>query len=94
MRRIYRYEIPIDDKDHELTLSGPIIHVAARSMDHVELWAEHDDNAPGERRTFRVVGTGHTIPPGFTHVATVFVRSNPPLVWHLMEDTDDVMRDS
>jgi hypothetical protein len=82
-RTIYRYEIPVDDRWHAVDLSGPIVHVASRSMRSVELWAVHGDK-PATRRGFRVYGTGHPIPGDATYVGTA-IPPGGQLVWHLLE---------
>lgn len=82
-RMIYRYEIPVDDRWHAVDLSGPIVHVASRSMHSVELWAVHGEQ-PATRRGFRVYGTGHPIPGDATHVGTT-IPPGGQLVWHLLE---------
>jgi len=85
LRRILRWEIPVDDQWHELEL-GPdgIAHVAARSADAVEVWAVHDPRLVKVRRRFTVVGTGHPVPDLTRHVGTALAPHG--LVWHLLED--------
>ncbi|MEU1663570.1 hypothetical protein ABZ547_08140 [Streptomyces sparsogenes] len=80
---IFRYEIPVDDRWHALDLTGPIVHVASRSMHTVEVWAINGQTAP-TRRGFRVYGTGHPIPDDATHVGTA-IPPGGQLVWHLLE---------
>lgn len=45
MRTVYRYEVPVDDRWHEITIGcdTPILHVASRHAPVVEFWAEHQD---------------------------------------------------
>lgn len=88
MRTIYRYEIPIDDRWHEVDMTGDIVHVAARELEVVEVWAFAGDHPP-VIRDLRVFGTGHPIPTGYNggavgHVGTALVR-NSGLVWHLLQ---------
>lgn len=82
-RRIYRYEVPVDDQWHSIHDCGEPLSTAARwSETTVEFWAW---NTPTEQpRLFRVFGTGHTIPEGTVHRGLVFVRDGL-LVWHLIE---------
>jgi hypothetical protein len=71
-KRVYRYEVPIDDQTHTLPISsplwdhqGPPLAVAAiRDGERwtVEFWAEHRDGARVYPRSFRVYGTGHPVP--------------------------------
>jgi hypothetical protein len=80
---IYRYEVPVDDRWHPLQLSGDIVHVGCRNMHTVEVWALHTDG-PQETRSFRVYGTGHTLPPDLRHIGTA-IAPGGQLVWHLLE---------
>ena len=84
-RCVFRYEVPVDDHWHTLMLSGRVLHVAARQLGVVELWAL-ESGGPRVGRVFRVVGTGHPWPVGFgaTYVGTALVERSP-LVWHLLE---------
>lgn len=86
MRTIYRYGIPIDDSEHKIDLSGPVVAaaVADAPWPAIEFWAEHETNAEQSPRFFIVVGTGHMIPGNAKHVFTC-PRTPDGLVWHLME---------
>ena len=81
---IFRYEVPVDDKPHTLELSGAVLHVDCRDASTVEVWALETGGPPVER-VFRVVGTGHPLPEGWTrHVGTA-IAPGGHLVWHLLE---------
>lgn len=83
---IYRYEVPVDAQWHDITLTGPIVKVAARQYTAVEFWAL-TGGEEGIRR-FRVYGTGHPFEPDIKHkyVGTGIVPGSiGNLVWHLME---------
>jgi hypothetical protein len=54
---IHRYEIPVDDRWHILGLSGPVVHVASRRPNVVEVWAIRN-GGPELMRILRVFGTG------------------------------------
>lgn len=82
--RIYRYEVPVDDRWHEFDLTGDPLAVGCRSRGVVEFWACHSEIALSTHRTFLVVGTGHTLPTGVRHWGTV-VTPGGQLVWHLVE---------
>ena len=83
-RRIYRDVIPVDDQWHELRLCGPIVHVATRHEDAVEVWHVHDPGQPVTVHAFCVVGTGHPVPPdAVDHVGSAITPSCR-FVWHLM----------
>jgi hypothetical protein len=88
-RRMYRYEVPVDDQSHLIPLSGLSdaygpLHVEAVTAHLVEFWAEQDTNALTRARAFQVFGTGHPLPDGATWVGTC-TRLNNGLVWHLYE---------
>jgi hypothetical protein len=81
---IHRYEVPVDDRWHDLPLSGSVLHVASRDPRVVEVWALHTSGTE-VTRTFRVFGTGQPLPAGpLRHVGTA-LASGGQLVWHLME---------
>lgn len=86
-RRIFRYEIPVDDKNHDVRLSDTanVLKVGARSVSAVEFWAEHNDARPEMVRTFRVFGTGQAVPDGYRHVGTPEPVYGGALVFHLYE---------
>jgi hypothetical protein len=90
-RKIYRYTVRIDDRWHDLLLSGPVLHVGRPSCAgqlptrDVELWAEYDSDDAQPRR-FRVYGTGQPIEEPCQYVGTAF-DADGALVWHLMERT-------
>lgn len=80
---IFRYEVPVDDEWHTVRLSGPIVHVATRRLDVVELWAT--TNGFGAYDVdLMVVGTGHPYPSAdVEHVGTAIVPGGA-YVWHLL----------
>lgn len=79
--RILRETIPVDDQDHVLKLSGPIVHVATRAEDAVEVWRVDDPTAPEDWLQVRVVGTGHEY--SGNHLGSAITPSGR-LVWHLI----------
>jgi hypothetical protein len=80
---VYRYEVPVDDAWHDVTLSGPVVHVASRNGDHrtVHFWALAGTGTPFTAR-LRVFGTGHPVPDEAVYRGTAICE---PLVWHLFE---------
>jgi len=81
---MFRYEVPVDDRPHVLTLTGdPVAVAASPGLQYVEFWAEHDDSAGRTDRAFRVFGTGQPLPPGARWAGTCPRVSG--LVWHLYE---------
>lgn len=85
---ILRVSVPVDDAWHTVQLRGPILHVAARRADEVDVWFF---NIPGRNlvpREFTVVGTGH--PVSGDYVGTAIVPGGA-LVWHLIERVTSVI---
>jgi len=91
VRTVYRYEVAVDDKWHEIPMYGrpsvnPVLHVAARKPDVVEFWAEYRDwEGFEETRWFRVFGTGQPFPNWPMHHRGVALAADGQLVWHLYE---------
>lgn len=84
-RSVFRQVIPVNGQWHTLFLRGPIIHVATRHEDCVEIWFIEDSDAGDEPRTLRVYGTGHAIDePSAVHVGSA-VTPSCRFVWHLFE---------
>lgn len=85
-RRIWKYEVPVDDAWHKHYLPKPakIVHVATQpggfpGYHTVTFWAEVDpDSRFTVRRSFRVYGTGQDV--SGRHIGTAF---DGPFVWHL-----------
>lgn len=84
-RHVYRSVIPVSDHWHVLELSGPIVHVATRGEDYVEVWHIDDTDGTPEQRAFRVVGTGHELAPALAHHIGTAVTPSGRFVWHLFE---------
>lgn len=85
--RIFRHEVPVDDRAHVFELHGDPLAVACRRTNTVEFWALHDDDGPGLKRWFRVAGTGQPVEPRRgrrLHWGTA-VAPGGQLVWHLVE---------
>ena len=81
---IHRYEIPVDDQVHQITIGLGLIHVAARKRDVVEVWAYAPTGNSAMTRSFLVVGTGQPCPVGTWHAGTA-ITPDGQLVWHLLE---------
>jgi len=86
--KIFRYEVPIDDQWHEIQMSGKITSVGSRRPGMVEFWAlANTDHSYDGPRSFRVYGTGHTLPddirPDQLHGSVI--AGGGLLVWHLVE---------
>ena len=79
MKTVYKYKIG----SGELQLPyGAKVLTAAMQGNEICLWAEVDDEAVPEHRTFYVYGTGHIVPEDSCYVATVF---DGAFVWHVYE---------
>lgn len=85
MRRIYKYEVPVNDEAMKVqTHAGAkVVLVGHQGMPRLAcIWLEADTDSPIEYRWFRVFGTGHQIPPTYEHVGSY---QAPPFVWHIYE---------
>lgn len=80
--RIFRFEVPVDDRWHEITGCSTPLHVGCRDPRVVEFWAWQRDDLPA--RHLRVYGTGHPIPDG-THYRGTATAPGGGLIWHLVE---------
>lgn len=84
MKTIYKYTVPVDDRQHSINLTNnPVAAAMTDDASEVEFWAERT-NAPMRTRVFQVFGTGHAIPEEAVWVATC-ARGYLGLVWHLYE---------
>lgn len=81
--QIFRYEVPVDSDWQTVRLPGPIVHVATRRPDVVEVWATtHGFGAYDV--DLMVVGTGHKyVATDVEHVGTAVVPGGA-YVWHLI----------
>ena len=85
MRTVWKWEAIVGEPNVvRMPADAQIVLVAAQDkhLGRVAFWAEVDDRAPMERRTFIVAATGQPIPAGLTHRGSAVVG---PLVWHLYE---------
>jgi len=96
--RVLRFSIPVDDTVHTVPAgTGRIVHVDCRERDVVDVWVESttestDPPGPAAPRSFFVIGTGLSYPPGAAHVGTALTPAVGPyprgeLVWHVVEVT-------
>lgn len=86
-RRIFRYEVPVDDRDHRVHLPEyvRIVKIGARRTDAVEFWGLVTGSDLSYDRVFRVLGTGQPIPNGYEYIGTPEPVAGGQLVWHLFE---------
>jgi hypothetical protein len=85
-RRMYCYQVPVDDRRHAFALTDNPLHVAALNDRIVEFWEWHDDTEPTHLRAFQVFGTGQPLPDDAIWTGTCD-RLPSGLVWHLFEVT-------
>lgn len=82
--RIFRYEVPVDDKWHEISTGSDVLHVdCVRTPYVVEFWAGAGE---GIVREYRAFGTGQPLPGGVVYEGSVVAARGAamPLVWHLV----------
>jgi hypothetical protein len=82
-RVIWKYQVLVSAGWHPLPEGSRVVAAAPTIIpDVIEMWLLQEPGAPAGGRQVAVFGTGHPIPDGAEHRATVFA---PPFVWHLME---------
>ena len=83
MRTIFKFPfIPRDEFKITMPKGADVLHVALQG-DQPCIWAAVDNEEDQEPRDFRLVGTGHPLPPvEYLYVGTF---QQPPFVWHLFE---------
>lgn len=69
MKKMLRWEIPEDYKDHSFPVEHEPKVCASVEGGVVEFWAEHVW-FEGHEMTFRVFGTGNPVPVGYHYVTT------------------------
>ena len=89
MKRIWKFNIPIDDetlhlmlpKDAQVVSVGPGYDGSKNINPFGQMWIEGSFKHFKEREfLFRVFGTGHPIPVGWEHVGTF---NQSLFVWHI-----------
>lgn len=86
MRTVFKYEVPIRNEfTLELPRGAEILDVQVQ-RDQPQLWALVHPTNPLVKRTFHVVGMGHTLPnlEAFDHIGS-FQLHDGALVFHLFE---------
>lgn len=90
MKTVHKYQIPVSDAQYRVHMPSDAVALHVDIQDHpgwVMLWVEVHPG-PIVERTFRVFGTGETIPDEYRHVGTAIDRVRGPgqtFVWHLYE---------
>jgi hypothetical protein len=84
VKRVYRYEVPIDDGVHMLP-AGMVVHVdSRRRVDTVEVWIEFPATGGLPDLPVRVFGTGHDVPADAVHLGTTL---SPEVPAHTPDDS-------
>lgn len=79
--RILRYEVPVDNRWHEITSLRPLA-VGCRFRDIVEFWAWEFPNITPVTHQYKVVGTGQPIDEDVEYIDTVTAPGGR-YIWHL-----------
>lgn len=93
-RTIWKWELPLKRNEIEIPQGAETLHIGSQTVagrmerDTIVLWAEVDSDAPTERRTFVVYGTGWPLPEDtsdmrFLGTALLYRTS---LVYHVYEE--------
>lgn len=78
-RRIFKWTIPVDDRDHPIG-GGPVVHVACQhGPGSVQVWTDESDELAAT--SARVYGTGQPLPPDDEAVGSAIAG---PFVWHVL----------
>jgi hypothetical protein len=86
IRRVLRYEVPVDDEWHTIALadlSRPVHVGVARNPSVVEFWMIQYGPPTIDQR-FRVFATGQPV-EGYYCGTAIVLTGGMPLVWHLFE---------
>jgi len=82
-RRILKWDIPVDDRDHPIG-AGPVAHVGCQGGNAglVTVWTDETDApATAAPASARVYGTGQPLPDGDEAAESVIAG---PFVWHVL----------
>jgi hypothetical protein len=87
MRTVYKYHLLTQDAQTIELPRGAEYLTVQMQHDRPTIWALVDTNAPTERHTVRVVGTGNPIErdalAGMRYLGTVQEKGWPSFVWHI-----------
>jgi hypothetical protein len=84
-REIYKYRVQVKEIWHEVAMpsQAKIVHVACQDTSGVvSLWAEIENESASVTRSFRIYGTGQSIPDDTDYVGTAL---DGMFVWHVYE---------
>ena len=88
MKRIHKQIVRMGEFQYRLPYKSRIVHFGVDVNHSLCMWYEFRDPSPGTNtvvkqiRTFRVFGTGHTVPDNSEYLHTTIVGQ---YVWHLYE---------
>ena len=85
MHTIWKFELEVTDEQEVEMPQGAQLMDVQEQGGKVCLWAAVDSEAPKEKRTIEIIGTGHPI--DVENVDRVYVASTQqgPFVWHVFE---------
>lgn len=93
MRRMLKYQIPVDDQWHEHAAGADgFAHVGHQAEGFVTLWSVDLENSGVRTVWLRVFGTGQEIPSNGQYVGTALEPHG--LVWHLFKCDTPLTTDS
>ncbi len=85
--KVFKYVMEITDYVDLDMPSGAEVLTAQMQNGDLCLWAKVDENAPKEKRRFRIAGTGHPLEGKHEYISTVFPY-NDSLVFHIFEEVE------
>jgi hypothetical protein len=86
MKKIWKYKIHVkeEEKTFDMPYGSVILHVGSQFQNQVTLWVQFsEDMGHKSTRTFRIFGTGHSIPDNYIYVGTA---DDKPFMWHVYEE--------
>ena len=87
VKHVYKYEL---SKNSEVKIrihdNAKIIHIGLDPHHILCIWAEVDITMPMSEYTFFIVGTGHLVPEGVQHFASVM---DGAFMWHVYRPTSE-----
>lgn len=67
-----------------LPAGAEILHVNTQK-ENICMWVEVDSEAPVKTRTFKIIGTGHKVPPGPRKYLGTVKLQNDTFIFHVYE---------
>jgi len=84
MKTIYKYELEGSNPHIEMPYGSKVLCVQMQGAVPC-IWAEVDPDAPLVKRSFRIVGTGHSIDFTNGEYIGTFQMHGGTFIWHLYE---------